>query len=289
MDNHSLVSDAYDIAEGLALSRRNPWLKLSLQDVLDTKADIAKQLRLMHSEKIGKLQVPAHSVIAIASISQYFAYGIGLTIYTLVRNADLGILWGIFLFYAPVLTLCMNYFIFRMSPAVRKYRNFLRSLDLVVGLGYDRFLSSLEDLKYSSSPSDTAPKPKADLKVMSPQEAEEFCSAWLRSLGFLDAQVTRFSRDGGIDVESQYLCAQVKHQVAPVGVKAVRELFGVAVHEKKIPVFFALSDYTLEAKTFATKVGMPIIRYFPNSLVPLNQPAELLISQGPKFVPSSRN
>jgi hypothetical protein len=289
MDNHALLSDAYDIAESLALSRRNPWAKLSPQDVVDTKIEIGKHLRSNHAEKILKLQEPAHTFMAFASIAQYFAYGIGLTVWMLISNVDVGILWGIFLFYAPLITLCMNYFLFRMSPSVRNYRSFVKGFDQVIARGYEMFLRSLEDLKYSSSPSSTAPKPKADLKEISPQQAEEFCAAWLRSLGFLDAQVTRFSRDGGIDVESQYLCAQVKHQTAPVGVKAVRELFGVAVHEKKTPVFFALSDYTLEAKTFATKVGMPIIRYFPNSLVPLNQPAEFLISQGPRFISRSRN
>lgn len=288
MDNHALLSDAYDIAESLALSRRNPWEKLSPQDVLDTKIEILKHLRSNHAEKILKLQEPAHTFMAFVSIAQYSIYGIGLTVLWLLRTTDLSFLWWIFLFYAPLITLCMNYFLFRISPSVRKYRTFVQNLDQVIARGYERFLSSLEDLKYSSAPSSTAPKPKADLKEISPQQAEEFCAAWLRSLGFLDAQVTRFSRDGGIDVESQHLCAQVKHQTAPVGVKAVRELFGVAVHEKKTPVFFALSDYTSEAKTFATKVGMPIIRYFPNSLAPLNQPAELLISQGPKFVSSSR-
>jgi hypothetical protein len=277
-----------DIGDSLALSRRNPWSKLSPQEVVDTKMEIYKQLRRIHSESFESSQGAARKVVLLVSVTQYIAYAIGFSAWNFVAKADPSILWSIFLFQAPVLTLLLNFFLLPLFAAVRRHRSLVNSYDQVVGIGYDRFLSSLEDLKYSSSPSHTAPKPEVDLKEISPQEAEEFCAAWLRSLGFLDAQVTRFSRDGGIDVESQYLCAQVKHQVAPVGVKAVRELFGVAVHEKKTPVFFALSDYTLEAKTFATKVGMPIIRYFPNSLVPLNQPAELLISQGPKFVSSSR-
>jgi hypothetical protein len=254
--------------------------------VVDIKMEIGKQLRLINRDKILELQKPAHKVMAIVSITQYSTYGIGLSVMWLIRTTDLSFLWGVFLFYAPVLTLLMNYFLFPISPSVRKYRNFTRGLEQVIDRGYEMYLRSLEDLKYSSSPSSTAPKPKADLNELSPQQAEEFCAAWLRSLGFLDAQVTRYSRDGGIDVESQHLCAQVKHQTAPVGVKAVRELFGVAVHEKKTPVFFALSGYTQEAVTFATKVGMPIVHYLSNSLAPVNQPAESLVSLGPRYISS---
>jgi hypothetical protein len=287
LDNHALLSSAYDTAEGLALSRRNPWQKLSPQDAVDTKIEIYKSLRRMYSQSFEQSQKAARTVVLKVSATQYLAYAIGFSVWHFVANSDPSILWSIFLFLAPVLSLLMNYFLLPLSTAVRNHRSLVKDLDQVVGLGYDHFVSSLEGLKYSSSPSDTAPKPNADLKVLGPQEAEEFCAAWLRSLGFLDAQVTRFSRDGGIDVESQRLCAQVKHQVAPVGVKAIRELFGVAVQEEKAPVFFALSDYTSEAKMFATKVGMPIIKYSSNSLIPLNQPAELLISQGPRFVQSS--
>jgi hypothetical protein len=284
MANHSLGSDALDIGDSLALARRNPWSKLSQQEVVDTKMEIYRQLRRIHSESFDSSQGAAKKVVVLVSATQYIAYAIGFSAWILVGKADPSILWSIFLFQAPVLTLLLNYFLLSLFAAVRRHRSLVHSYDQVVGIGYDRFLSSLEDLKYSSSPSHTAAKPKADLKEISPQQAEEFCAAWLRRLGFLDAQVTRFSRDGGIDVESQYLCAQVKHQEAPVGVKAVREPFGVAVNEKKTPVFFALSGYTQEAMTFASKVDMPIVQYLSNSLLPVNEPAQRLVSRGPRFI-----
>jgi predicted membrane channel-forming protein YqfA (hemolysin III family) len=129
MDNHALLSDAYDIAQSLALARRNPWAKLSTKEEVDTKIEIAKHLRSKHADKILEIQKPAHTFMAFASVVQYFVYGIGLSVWILIRNADAGSLWGIFLFYAPVLTLCMNYCLFRMSPSVRKYRSFVRNLD----------------------------------------------------------------------------------------------------------------------------------------------------------------
>lgn len=284
MFRHLLNSQALDLAESIALDQRNPWSKLTVEEQGAIKLEIYKRLREIHSQDFKTADDNAFRALRKISVVNYAICVTGFSSWLLIQGADPNLLWSIFLFYAPVMVLCLNYFLTPLSPAISKKRVLIKDLNQATEVGLQRFLRALEELKYSSSPNSSGPKPNADLKEITPQQAEELCAAWLRNLGFLDASVTRYSRDGGIDVDSQYLCAQVKHQTAPVGVKAVRELYGVAVHEKKTPIFFALSDYTHEAKAFATNVNMPIIRYYSNSLEPINKPGELFVSQGPRFI-----
>ena len=284
MFRHLLNSEALDLAESLAHDQCNPWAKLTAEEQGAIKLEIYKSLKKIHLQDFEAAENNSFRALRKLSLIQYVIYVAGFSLWLTLGGADLNVLWSVFLFYAPVIVLCINYFLTPLSPAIVNKRALVKDLNEASEVGLQRFLLALEELKYSSSPNSSDPKPNADLKEITPEQAEEFCAAWLRNLGFLDASVTRYSRDGGIDVESQYLCAQVKHQTSPVGVKAVRELYGVAVHAKKTPIFFALSDYTQEAKAFATNVNMPIIRYHSNSLVPMNQPGELFVSQGPRFI-----
>lgn len=98
---------------------------------------------------------------------------------------------------------------------------------------------------------------------MSPVEAEEFAGQLLRHFGVIGAKTTRYSRDGGIDVEGNDLVAQVKHQQNPVGVGVVREIYGVAVHKGKLGAVFAKSGFTKEAITFAQSAEIVLITYLP--------------------------
>lgn len=77
-----------------------------------------------------------------------------------------------------------------------------------------------------------------------------------------DALVTRASQDGGIDVESARMAAQVKHYAKPVGASAVRELYGVAVAKGKVPVFFAQNGFTAAALEFASSAASPGVLLF---------------------------
>jgi hypothetical protein len=287
MFGHLLNSEALDIAESLALEHRNPWSSITTEEQRAVKLEISKRLTDLHEEPYKSSERDAFRALGKISLIQYGIYTTGLSAWTFFSGANSSVYWWIFLFYGPLLTFLMNYIFVPLNPAAAKQRVLVKQFDQAQEIGLQRFLQALEELKYSSSPKSSGPKPHAKLAVIRPEQAEELCAAWLRSLGFLDAAVTRYSRDGGIDVESQYLCAQVKHQKAPVGVKAIRELYGVAVQEKKTPVFFALSDYTQEAKAFATKVNMPIIRYYSNSLLPINEPGALFVSQGPRFISRS--
>jgi HJR/Mrr/RecB family endonuclease len=98
---------------------------------------------------------------------------------------------------------------------------------------------------------------------MSPLEAEEFAGQLLRHFGVIGAKTTRYSRDGGIDVEGNDLVAQVKHQQNPVGVGVVREIYGVAVHKGKLGAVFAKSGFTKEAIAFAQSTEIVLITYLP--------------------------
>lgn len=106
-----------------------------------------------------------------------------------------------------------------------------------------------------------APAPEPQRFGVSHEGAERLCAAWMRHLGALDAEVTRFTGDGGIDIASETFVAQVKNYTGSVAVADVRALFGVAVAEGKRPLLFTSGTVTVEGNVFAERVGMALIRY----------------------------
>ena len=93
---------------------------------------------------------------------------------------------------------------------------------------------------------------------LDPTEFESYCVEWSHYLGYLDASVTRSTKDGGIDISSSSMVAQCKYQELPVGVKPIRELFGISQALKKKPLFFALNGYTREAVNEAEQFGVEL-------------------------------
>ncbi|NTW42576.1 MAG: restriction endonuclease [Cellulomonadaceae bacterium] len=83
----------------------------------------------------------------------------------------------------------------------------------------------------------------------------------MQHLGESDAEVTRFTGDGGIDVGSAHYVAQVKNYAGTVGVAAIRELFGVASAEGRSPAFFTSGTYSADAMSFASRIEMPLFVY----------------------------
>jgi hypothetical protein len=108
------------------------------------------------------------------------------------------------------------------------------------------------------------PRPIADKETLTPQGAEIYVAAYMTFYGATGVETTRFSRDGGIDVESDLFAAQVKHQESKVGVKAVRELFAVSSVIGKQAMFFTKIGYSKEAVEFANSVKMPLFVYLPH-------------------------
>lgn len=106
-------------------------------------------------------------------------------------------------------------------------------------------------------------RPELPPREMTPTEAEHYVCDYLLFLGASGAKVSKQSRDGGIDVESEDFIVQVKHQHAPVGVKVVREMLGLSLSTGKQPVIFAKTGYSSDAAVFAYEQGVALFAYTP--------------------------
>ncbi|RCK56943.1 restriction endonuclease [Microbacterium sorbitolivorans] len=106
-----------------------------------------------------------------------------------------------------------------------------------------------------------APQPRPN--GVSPEEAEWLVAEWMRFLGAADAEVTRYSADGGIDVVSTTHIAQVKNLSAGyrVPVAQIRELAGVAAHDRRQALFFTSGSYTASGLEFADRAGIALFTY----------------------------
>lgn len=114
-------------------------------------------------------------------------------------------------------------------------------------------------LKRQSPPTPPAP-PQYPLGV-SHRGAETLVRDWMRHLGAQDAEVTRFSADGGIDVVSARWVAQVKNYAGQVSIEAVRELAGVASVDGRPAALFTSGGFTSGAVTFADIANIALFVY----------------------------
>ena len=128
------------------------------------------------------------------------------------------------------------------------------------------------------------PAPVAQPFGVSHQGAEALCAAWMRHLGALDAQETRASADGGIDILSNRYIAQVKNYSGSVGAPEVQQLAGIASVDKRIALFFTSGTYTFEAISFANRAGIPLLVYLAEkgSLKATNKLGHLVLEEGLK-------
>lgn len=119
--------------------------------------------------------------------------------------------------------------------------------------------------KINDSSSDwlaTRVRPEKQPFGVSDQGAESYVAEWFRYLGYLDAEVTVFSGDGGIDVQTEeYVCQVKNYRDKAVSVTEVRELLGVAASERKRAVLFSSSSYTAQAIDFANKNDICLVRF----------------------------
>lgn len=113
--------------------------------------------------------------------------------------------------------------------------------------------------------------------IRSALEAEDRAAEWLRWFGFEDAKSTGAGADGGVDVRGKSMVAQVKMHMVPIGRPDLQRLYGVAQTESAVSVFFALTDYTRDARAWADQVGMALFRFSPaGEAEPINEYAEVL-------------
>ena len=126
------------------------------------------------------------------------------------------------------------------------------------------------------------PRPAPLQFDVSPQEAEHYVEAWLRFLGVVDSEVTQYSQDGGIDIESSDFVVQVKHLSRAVSVQPIRELLGVASSKGKRAIFFSREGYTRDALRFAEDNQIIAFEYKTNTghLVPHSSEAYEALENG---------
>lgn len=107
------------------------------------------------------------------------------------------------------------------------------------------------------------PAPAAQPYGVNHQGAERFAADWMRHLGALDARVTQYSGDGGIDVESKHVVVQVKnlHSSRSVKFSEIRDLLGTATHRHKIPVMFTSGGVSKDGLRFANETGIVLLQY----------------------------
>lgn len=126
------------------------------------------------------------------------------------------------------------------------------------------------------------PAPEPQPFGVSHEGAEALVAEWMRHLGAVDAEVTRYSGDGGIDVESSQYIAQVKNYAGTVGVADIREMAGVAVVDGRAPLFFTSGTLTAEAASFAEKAEISAFQYnaVEGTLAGLNQTGTRQVREG---------
>ncbi|WP_144721916.1 restriction endonuclease [Agrococcus jejuensis] len=126
---------------------------------------------------------------------------------------------------------------------------------------------SLERIRSSEPWQPNAPTPALTSSQhrtsLTPREAEEHIAAWMRQHGVHDAIATRLTNDGGIDVRSSTVLAQVKHYIGTVGPAPVRELVGVIQMDagNRTGAFFTSGTYSSGAVAAAAAGGIALFRY----------------------------
>jgi hypothetical protein len=179
--------------------------------------------------------------------------------------------WVVMFLTLPVTIL--GFFIFSITPAGKDLaKRRLREKEQADALRRQTGTKSVIEQSLLRSLGQPAPGPsqvinaegKKPGKLLhpTPENFEEYCTSWCSYLGYKDAVKTQNSRDGGIDIRSPKMIAQVKFQVSPVGVKAIRELNGVRKPDQEV-LFFSLNGYTPEARREAAEMNITLIRVSP--------------------------
>lgn len=128
------------------------------------------------------------------------------------------------------------------------------------------------------------PAPEPAKYGVSHEGAEHLVAEWMIYLGEVDAQVTRLSGDGGIDVESSHYVAQVKNYGSTQSVTSsdLRELKGVSTITGRKPLFFTSGTYPRAGIEFAEVTDIALFHYdaVEGSLTASNQLAADLLKHG---------
>lgn len=141
--------------------------------------------------------------------------------------------------------------------------------------------------KWSSQP-EFPPGPAAVPEGISHEEYEDYCRQVVVSWGYLDAETSRYVRDGGVDVESEELVIQCKHVSGNVRAPEVQAIFGIAASRGKQAAVFSAGGFTRDAISFANSAGVALfrLRELDGDAKPVTRVAEDISNQRRSFRPS---
>jgi hypothetical protein len=131
-------------------------------------------------------------------------------------------------------------------------------LSRAVQQGQHQFSDALRDLEHAILGRSLRPEPRL---IRSSRDAELVARDWLQYFGFHDAVVTPPGPDGGIDVLSRSVVAQVKMEGKPTGSPVIQALAGVAKTKQRRGAVFSLSGFTASAINFAADSEIALFRF----------------------------
>lgn len=234
--------------------------------------DAQKTLERVMRAKVWSWVEPARSPFEIKLTALFWAtplIALTLTIVgvSLERNVPgIGTGLGVLALMSVASMLWTRHFIHEGKEAMEQKANASREQLVRAGVRAGMALiherqTDAKEGKFEESHAFRLPPPPAQPYGVSHQGAESFVADWMRHLGELDAEATRYSGDGGIDVASSRYIAQVKNYAGTVPVEAIRAMAGVANVDDRIPLFFTSGAYSAAALDFADRAGMALFKY----------------------------
>lgn len=129
-------------------------------------------------------------------------------------------------------------------------------------------------------------RPEPQRYGVSARGAEFWVADAVRWLGAHDAEVTKQSGDGGVDVLTSKYAISVKHYAGSVPVEEVREIFAVAITLGKTPLLFTSGSLTAAGADFATLAPVAVVRYDVETaqFIGLNEGGSDVLANGLDFV-----
>lgn len=142
-------------------------------------------------------------------------------------------------------------------------------------------------LKHWADEPEFPPPPGQIEQGVSHEEYEAYCCLVMHHWGYMDAETTRYTQDGGVDIFSNDFVVQCKHVAGTVGAPDVQRIFGIAASKGKQALIFSAGSFSKAALKFANDagVGAVVISEVNGMVRPQNAAAEEIIkrnSAGPR-------
>ena len=124
---------------------------------------------------------------------------------------------------------------------------------------------SMSDQQSALTKFDVLLREKKNWDLLSPEQFELALAIRLKSKGY-QVKATRYSKDGGIDIEAisatgQLTIVQAKKYASNVGVAVVREMIGIRESRSDRPhtIIYSLNGFSSGARTLAAQTGIQLL------------------------------